>query len=219
MSLNLEQARFNMVEQQVRTWEVLDQRVLDVLRSVPREDFVSSRYRKMAFADLRLPIGEGEVMMKPLEEGRLLQSLNIESGQRVLEIGTGSGFIAACLAALGGEVESLEIHPNLAESARSRLDRGGFSSVSVHCADALSTPLPERSFDAVVLTASVLEVPDSLLEAVAEGGRLFAVRGKPPAMEAVCLTRLGGGRWHAESLFETDLPRLRGGEDQPTFDF
>lgn len=219
MSLNLEQARFNMVEQQVRTWEVLDQRVLDVLRSVPREDFVPSRYRKMAFADLRLPIGEGEVMMKPLEEGRLLQSLNIEPGQRVLEIGTGSGFVAACLAALGAQVKSLEIHSSLAESARSRLARSGFSAIEVECADALNVALPAAGFDAVVLTASVLTVPDSLLAAVAEGGRLFAVRGKPPAMEAVCLTRLGGGRWHAESLFETDLPRLRGGEDRPVFDF
>ena len=219
MSLNLEQARFNMVEQQVRTWEVLDQRVLDVLRSVPREDFVPSRYRKMAFADLRLPIGEGEVMMKPLEEGRLLQSLNIESGQRVLEIGTGSGFLAACLAALGGRVKSLEIHASLAESARARLDRSGFSAVEVERADALNAALPEHAFDAVVLTASVAEVPNALLAAVATGGRLFVVRGQPPAMEAVCLTRLGGGRWHAESLFETDLPRLRGGEDRPTFDF
>lgn len=219
MSLNLEQARFNMVEQQVRTWEVLDQRVLDVLRSVPREDFVPSRYRKMAFADLRLPIGEGEVLMKPLEEGRLLQSLNIESGQRVLEVGTGSGFLAACLSALGGQVRSLEIHASLAESARVRLDRSGFSAVDVECADALAAALPESAFDVVVLTASVAEVPASLLATVAEGGRLFAVRGRSPAMEAVCLTRLAGGRWHAESLFETDLPRLRGAEDRPTFDF
>ncbi len=219
MSLNLEQARFNMVEQQVRTWEVLDQRVLDVLRSVPREDFVPSRYRKMAFADLRLPIGEGEVMMKPLEEGRLLQSLSIEPGEQVLEIGTGSGFLAACLAALGGQVKSLEIQASLAESARARLDRSGFSAIDIDCADALDTALPQRAFDVVVLTASVPDVPDTLLSAVAEGGRLFAVRGRSPAMEAVCLTRLAGGRWHVESLFETDLPRLRGGEDLPTFDF
>ena len=219
MALNIEQARFNMVEQQVRTWEVLDPRVLDVLKTVPREDFVPTRYRKMAFADLRLPIGEGEVMMKPLEEGRLLQALALEPGQRVLEIGSGSGFLTACLAALGGEVLSLEIHARLHEQAAASLRRAEIAGPELRCADALSFPLESEAFDVVVITASVPVVPEHFLKSVAPSGRLFAVRGQGPAMEAVCLSRLASGRWHVDSLFETDLPRLRGAEDRPTFDF
>ncbi|OAB57076.1 protein-L-isoaspartate O-methyltransferase [Leptolyngbya valderiana BDU 20041] len=218
MSLNLDQARFNMVEQQVRTWEVLDPRVLDILRDVPREDFVPSRYRKLAFADLRIPLDQGQVMMKPLEEGRALQALAIEPGQRVLEIGTGSGFLAACMAGLGGEVVSVEIHAELAESAAARLERLQVRGVEVIQADALKGFAPDGVFDAVVVTGSARQVPDAFKAWVAPGGRLFAVRGDSPAMEAVCLTRRGD-RWADDSLFETDLPRLIGAEDRPEFDF
>jgi protein-L-isoaspartate(D-aspartate) O-methyltransferase len=219
MSLNLEQARFNMVEQQVRTWDVLDSRVLDVLRDVPREDFAPSRYRKMAFADLRIPLPCGQVMMKPLEEGRMLQALEVRPGQRVLEIGTGSGFIAACLAALGAEVVSVEIHAELANSAATRLKRLGFGAIEVVTGDACGDFEPAGDFDAVLVTASTFEVPDQFFGWVRPAGRLFAVRGNSPAMEAVCMHHRAEGRWHAESLFETDLPRLIGREDQPTFDF
>jgi protein-L-isoaspartate(D-aspartate) O-methyltransferase len=207
-----------MVEQQVRTWEVLDPRVLDILRDVPREDFVPSRYRKLAFADLRIPLDQGQVMMKPLEEGRALQALGIEGGQRVLEIGTGSGFLAACMAGLGGQVVSVEIHAELAESAAARLERLQVRGVEVVHADALSGFSPDGEFDAVVVTGSARQVPDSFKAWLAPGGRLFAVRGDSPAMEAVCLTRRGE-RWAEDSLFETDLPRLIGAEDHPEFDF
>lgn len=219
MSLNLEQARFNMVEQQVRTWEVLDPRVLEVLREVPREDFVPSRYRKLAFADLRIPLACGQLMMKPLEEGRMLQALDIQPGQRVLEIGTGSGFAAACMAALGAEVVSLEIHAELADSAAARLKRMGRDRIEVLSADACVDFKPEGLFDAVVVTASAEVIPESFLAWVRTGGRLFGVRGQSPAMEAVCLHQRAEGRWLADSLFETDLPRLVGAEDRPVFQF
>lgn len=219
MSLNLEQARFNMVEQQIRTWDVLDHRVLDVLRDVPREDFVPSRYRKLAFADLRIPLGQDQVMMKPLEEGRMLQSLMIEPGQRVLEIGTGSGFVAACLARLGADVVTVDIHAELADSARSRLNRLGFESVSVLSGDALGDFSPDGEFDVVVVTGSSMAVPERFEQWVRPNGGLFVVRGKSPAMEAVYVSRMGSDRWHAESLFETDLPRLIGAEDELEFDF
>lgn len=219
MSINLEQARFNMVEQQVRTWDVLDPAVLDTLREVPREDFVPGRYRRLAFSDLRIPLPNGEVMMKPLEEGRMLQALQIEPGQRVLEIGTGSGFTAACLSRLGAEVVSVEIHRDLADGARSRLEREQVEGVEVVCADALGDYTPQTSFDALVVTASIAEVPERFLDWVVDGGRLFAIRGFSPAMEAVCLTRATSGRWHTDSLFETDLPRLVGAEDKPVFEF
>lgn len=220
MALDIEQARFNMIEQQVRPWNVLDLRVLDVLKAVPREDFVPSRYRRMAFADLRLPLAQGQVMMKPVEEGRMLQALAIEEGQKVLEIGTGSGFSAACLSALGAEVLSVELFPELADSARARLDRLGYKAVETRCADALSADFqPGRSFDRVVVTASAAEIPQALLNWVAPGGRLFIVRGLPPAMEAVCLHRDSAGSWTTDSLFETDLPRLVGAEDAQVFNF
>ncbi len=220
MALDIEQARFNMIEQQVRTWDVLDLRVLDVLKAVPREDFVPSRYRRMAFADLRLPLAHGQVMMKPVEEGRMLQALAIEDGQSVLEIGTGSGFAAACLSALGAEVLSVELFPELADSATARLDRLGYKSVETRCADALAPHFrPGRNFDRVVVTASAAEIPQALLNWVAPAGRLFIVRGQSPAMEAVCLHRSADGGWTTDSLFETDLPRLVGAEDAPVFDF
>jgi protein-L-isoaspartate(D-aspartate) O-methyltransferase len=219
MSLNLEQARFNMVEQQVRTWEVLDPRVLEVLRSVPREDFVPSRYRKLAFSDLRIPLACGQLMMKPLEEGRMLQALAIQPGERVLEIGTGSGFTAACLAALGADVVSLEIHAELAESAHRRLKRAGYPGIEIIAVDACDDFTPAGLFDAVVLTASAAEIPAHMLGWVRTGGRLFGVRGQGPAMEAVCLHQRAEGRWLADSLFETDLPRLIGAEDRPVFQF
>ncbi|MEE4330953.1 MAG: protein-L-isoaspartate O-methyltransferase [Wenzhouxiangella sp.] len=219
MTTNIEQARFNMIEQQIRTWEVLDSRVLDVLRDVPREDFVPGRYRKLAFADLRLPIGQGQVMMKPVEEGRMLQAMDVQPGHRVLEIGTGSGFVAACLSALGAQVLSIDLHQELADSANSRLNRLGIDRVEVECADALGDFEPEQNFDRVLVTASATDMPVRFRPWVRQGGLLFVVRGSSPAMEAVCLQRIDADRWHAESLFETDLPRLIGAEDQPTFEF
>lgn len=208
-----------MVEQQVRTWEVLDPEVLKAMREVPREDFVPGQYRRLAFSDLRIPLENDQVMMKPIEEGRMLQSLLIASGQRVLEIGTGSGFTAACMAHLGASVLSVDVYPELADSARKRLKRLDIEGVEVVCADALGDFDPGETFDAVVVTASAAEVPDRFANWLGIGGRLFAIRGHSPAMEAVCMTQLAQGRWHTESLFETVLPRLVGAEDRPVFEF
>ncbi|NDY96016.1 protein-L-isoaspartate O-methyltransferase family protein [Wenzhouxiangella limi] len=220
MSLNIEQARFNMVEQQIRTWDVLDTNVLDVLGKVPREDFVPSRYRRMAFADLRLPLAMQQVMMKPVEEGRMLQALGLEQGHTVLEIGTGSGFTAACLSALGGRVLSIDIHAELADTAAARLERLGFTDVEVRCSDVFDESFdPGRTFDRIVVTGSAADVPTRLLDWVSPGGCLFAVRGCSPAMEAVCVNLDAQGQRSTESLFETDLPRLIGAEDRPVFEF
>lgn len=220
MALNIEQARFNMIEQQVRTWDVLDSAVLDVLGRVPREDFVPSRYRRMAFADLRIPLAMEQSMMKPVEEGRMLQALALEAGHSVLEIGTGTGFTAACLAALGGRVLSIDIHAELADTAAARLERLGVAEVEVRCNDVFDEQFdPGRRFDRVVVTGSAADIPSRLLDWVGPGGRLFAVRGCSPAMEAVCLHRHAQDRWTTESLFETDLPRLVGAEDRPVFEF
>ena len=217
--MNLEQARANMINQQVRSWEVLDERVLDALREVPREEFVPARHRKLAFSDLRVPLGHDQVMMKPIEQGRMLQSLGLRDGERVLEIGTGSGFITACLARLGGEVTSLEVVEALAEQARSNLDMQDVEGPDLRVADALAADFDRETFDAIVVTASAASVPEKFVEWLKPGGRMFIVRGYSPAMEAVLLTRTESGRLAEQSLFDTDLPRLIGAEDAPVFEF
>jgi protein-L-isoaspartate(D-aspartate) O-methyltransferase len=208
MAIDLERARFNMIEQQVRPWDVLDPRVLETLAAIKREDFVPPRYRKMAFADLSLPIDEGEVMMKPVVEGRVLQALEIQPGDSVLEIGTGTGFLTACLARLGREVTSVELRARFVERARSRIEAAGLTNVTCIVADAVRDYEPKREFDAICVTGAVFEIPERFRRWLAPGGRLFAIRGESPAMEAVLVTRLAAGGFALDSLFETDLPYL-----------
>lgn len=206
-----------MVEQQVRTWEVLDQRVLDALVRVRREDFVPQRHRKLAFTDMMLPLDEGQVMMKPVVEGRMLQALSVEPFERALEIGTGSGFITACLADLAREVASLDIHPKLAGAARARVSAAGYSNFDVIAEDALGGWQPPQAYDALAVTGSVPSLPETLKSWVDVGGRIFVVEGQSPVMEAVLYTQVAEGDWQRESLFETDLPRLENIEEPSTF--
>lgn len=213
MSFDPEQARFAMIEQQVRPWEVLDSRVLQVMAAVKREDFVAPAQRALAFADLALPLSHGETMMRPVVEGRMLQALDLAPQDEVLEIGTGAGYITACLAWLARSVLSIDVHADFIESVRAKLT--GTGNLRLEVADAL-TYAPGRMFDAVCVTGAVAEIPDAFRAWVRPGGRLFVVRGRSPAMDAVCLTRRAAG-WQAESLFETDLPYLRGAAPMPRF--
>lgn len=215
MTINYTQARENMVEQQVRPWDVLDPSVLSVIGRTPREDFVDPAYRELAYADLSLPIGHGQFMMKPVVEGRTLQSLAIAPHERVLEIGTGSGYLTACLAQLGRGVHSLEINPALAEAARARLDAQHLHAATVETADAMHWLSDER-FDVVCVTGAVAEVPARFLEWLAPNGRLFVIHGQSPVMEAT-LWQGGVNAARPESLFETDIPYLVGGEPTPRF--
>lgn len=208
MSLDIERTRFNMVEQQVRPWDMVDLRVLDVLARMRREDFVPSDSRALAFADAELPIGHGERMMKPVLEGRLLQALAVQESDSVLEIGTGSGFVTACLAAQARDVTSVEIHADLAAAAEQKLVRAGVANTRVLVADALKDYAPNRSFDAIAVTGAVYREPEQLRRWLAVGGRMFLVRGESPVMEAVLITRTGDNRFREDSLFETDLPYL-----------
>lgn len=208
MAIDFEQARHAMIEQQVRPWEVLDPRVLETLSAVRREDYVPPRHRKLAFADLALPLEHGEFMMKPVVEGRMLQALDLAPEHDVLEIGTGSGFITACLARLARAVTSIDIHADFTERARQRLLADGVTNVRLETADALAYD-PGRQFDAVCVTGAVAEIPSRFREWVKPEGRLFVVRGHSPVQEAVRLVRRGE-RWMEESLFETDIPYLRG---------
>jgi protein-L-isoaspartate(D-aspartate) O-methyltransferase len=215
MSIDYAKARELMVEQQVRPWDVLDPRVLETLAAVPREAYVPQAVRALAYADLALPLAHGESMMKPVVEGRTLQALLPAAGDAVLEIGTGSGYLTACLARLAREVVSLERHPDLADAAGARLRAQGIGNASVQAADAFTWD-GGRQFDVVCVTGAVSALPARFLEWVKPGGRLFVVRGRSPAMEAV-LVRPGVNGASTESLFETDLPYLAGAAPQPEF--
>lgn len=219
MNMNFELARFNMVEQQVRPWEVLDPRVLQVLENVHREDFVPIRFRKLAFADLSIPLPQGQFMMSPKVEGRMLQSLGLKEDESVLEIGTGSGFITACLSGMARRVVSVEIFEELHLEAASRLQDKHAHNVELYLGDAMAGWQPEQACDVVVVTGSAPEVPDIFRQWVNPGGRMFIVTGDSPAMEARLLTRLGGNDWREESLFETDLGRLVNADHPPQFSF
>ena len=219
MAMNFEQARTNMVENQVRPWEVLDGRVLDVISRVRREDFVAAEHRKLAFADLCLPLGHGEVMMKPVLEGRVLQALDLQPGDRVLEIGTGSGFLTACLAGLAAEVVSVDIHADFTETAGRRLQAAGVTNARLHTGEAVLGWQPDGLFDAVVATGAVAETPARWLGWLKPGGRLLVIRGASPAQQAVLITHEGEGRQREESLFETDLPYLAHAAPLPRFVF
>jgi protein-L-isoaspartate(D-aspartate) O-methyltransferase len=209
MPLDFEQARHAMVEQQVRPWEVLDPRVLDVLGEIRREDFVAPRHRKLAFADLALPLEHGEFMLKPVVEGRILQALDLAPEAEVLEIGTGSGFLTACLARLARAVTSIDVHADFVERARARLQALGISCARIEQADALSFA-PGRQYDAVAVTGAVAVLPEHFRSWLKPGGRMFCVQGLSPAQEAIALTRNADERFGIESLFETDIPYLRG---------
>lgn len=205
--MNTETARIQMVQQQVRAWDVLDAAVLRVLHQVPREEFVPPAYRALAFADTSIPLAHGQCMMTPQVEGRLLQALAVTSGERVLEIGTGSGFLAACLAQLGRQVTSLEIYPDLAESARRALQATGNDTVEVISADVYAWQ-PTGTFDAIALTGS-LPVYDPRFEAwLSPGGRIFTIVGEPPIMDARLVRRGDDGSVAGESLFETAIAPL-----------
>jgi protein-L-isoaspartate(D-aspartate) O-methyltransferase len=216
--INFEQARFNMIEQQIRPWDVLDQQVLDILSQVPREDFVPSPYRKLAFADTPIPLGHGQFMMNPNLEGRLLQSLGIRPSDRILEIGTGSGYLAACLAHLGASVLSVDIFPEFTQTARQNLDRHRIKNVRLQTGDG-ARDWNGKFYEAIALTGSLPTLPDSWRRRLAIGGRLFAVVGTPPVMEALLVTRVGEQEWNEESLFETELPPLLNSHEPTVFEF
>jgi len=207
MNATIEAARRQMIDQQVRTWAVLDPRVLEALASIPREKFVPEAYRGVAFADAAIPIGHGQFMLKPALEGRILQALAPIRGERVLEIGTGSGFFAACLAHLTGMVDSIEIHADLAAAAVRSIEELGVARVAVETGDALQREYDVR-YEVIAVTGSLPE-PDRRFErALVAGGRLFVIVGSAPIMEARLVTRTSEDSWLTEILFETCIEPL-----------
>ena len=217
--MDLELARNNMVEQQIRTWEVLDQDVLDLLFVVPREEFVPEKHRALAFADLQLPLGENERMWEPKLEARVLQELAVGKTDRVLEVGTGSGYLTALLAHRAAHVHSVEINPTLAEFARRNLERHGTTNVTLEVGDAARGWPGHAPYQVIVLTGSTPVLPQAFLDQLEAGGRLFAVVGEPPVMSARLVTCGAPGSFNSIDLFETVVAPLVNAERPSRFRF
>lgn len=217
--MDYEQARFNMIEQQVRTWEVLDQHILDMLSAVHREDFVPGPYKKLALADINIPLMHAQVTMQPKMEARLLQSLNLNKDERILEIGTGCGYLTALLGRLGGEVYSIDIFPEFTSEAGPKLAAHHVNNVTLLTGNAVNGWPDQAPYDAIVVTGSVPALNSHYQQQLNTGGRLFVIVGESPVMEALLITRTGENSWSTESLLETDLPALIGTDKTDSFRF
>jgi protein-L-isoaspartate(D-aspartate) O-methyltransferase len=217
--MNLEQARLNMVESQIRTWEVLDQNVLDLILSVKREEFVPQPYRDLAFADLEIPLGHGEVMLTPKMQARMVQTLEVRKIDKILEVGTGSGYVTALLAELGGQVVSVERIEEFAHGAQRRLAGHGLGNVQVHTGDAAEGWPAQAPYDVILLTGSVPLLSTAFQQQLSVGGRLLAVVGEAPIMTAYLITRVSAQAFNSVGLFETSIPPLRHAKQPERFVF
>jgi len=216
---NTATARFNMIEQQIRPWNVLDAGILALLGAVKREDFVPLAHKALAFADLEIPLGHGQCMLAPRMEARLLQDLKVQSHERVLEIGSGSGYMAALLASQAHSVLSLEIHAELADLALSNVGRAGLHNVEIELANGAHALPQSGVFDAIMLSGSVAEVPQHLLDLLSVGGRLIAVVGHEPIMGATRFTRISATEVQSHALWDANAPRLHGFAEASHFTF
>ncbi len=206
--LNVDLARLNMIQSQVRTWDVLDQRITETLATVARESFVPQHCRNFAFVDMQIPLGHGQVMMEPKVEGRMLQTLDPRPDEHALEIGTGSGFITACLSKLAGRVTSVEFYADLQSEAGARLQAGGFQRIDLVTGDAAAGWDDGVHYDVIAVTGSLPELHQGFHRSLSIGGRLFVIVGEFPIMEALRVTRVGENAWSTESLFDTSVPSL-----------
>ena len=215
--MNLDQARFFMVEQQIRPWDVLDPKILDLFMDIPRHLFVKAGNEELAYSDIELPIGENQSMMYPKVEGRLLQALDIDENDAVLEVGTGSGYLTALMANLGKTVTTIELHEDIQKIAKTRLE--SYKNIEFVTGDAANGWNDGKEYDAIILTGSVATVPQSFKEQLTLGGRLALVTGQAPAMTAQVVTRISNQEWETETLFETDLAPLENASTTCHFTF
>ncbi|BAN36718.1 protein-L-isoaspartate(D-aspartate) O-methyltransferase [Sulfuricella denitrificans skB26] len=219
--MDIERARFNMVEQQIRPWDVLDQDVLDLLRQIRREDFVPEQYRELAFSDMEIPLGHGEAMLSPKFEAKILQEVGVKSTDQVLEVGTGSGYLTALLARMahGGSVHSVEIVPEFSSQAAAMLKQHGIANITLEVGDAARGWKQAGPYDVIVLTGSVPVLPEAFQADLKVGGRLFAVVGESPVMEAQLITCVAKGVYRTTNLFETSVPPLKNAMQPQRFVF
>ncbi len=218
-AMNIEQARFNMIEQQIRPWNVLDAHVLHLLSVIRREDFVPPQHRALAFVDMEVPLPEGQCMLAPRVEARMLQDLALQKHEKVLEVGAGSGYMAALLAHRAQHVLTLEISAELARMARSNLQLAGVHNVDVRHQDGARDVPADGAFDAIVLSGSTKEVPQQLLRQLKVGGRLGAIVGDEPMMSMTIVTRLGATEFRTAQLWDTVAPRLLNFPESSSFRF
>ena len=217
--MNIEQARFNMIEQQIRPWDVLNQTVLDLLHSVKREEFVPENYRTLAFVDMEIPLGHGQAMLSPKLEARILQELAVTKTDRILEIGTGSGYLTALLATLGKHVYSVDIVADFKTLASARLHTHGITNISLEIGDAACGWSAYGKYDVIVITGSTPILPENFIHDLNPGGRLFAITGDAPAMTAKLITCVSTGTYRTITLFETNVPPLKNAMQPERFVF
>ncbi len=217
--MNIEQARFNMIEQQIRPWDVLDTHILQLLATVKREDFCPLAHKALAFVDMEIPLGHGASMLSPKVEARFLQDLAVHKHEKVLEIGTGSGYMAALLAHRAQRVISLEIVPELVQAARENLQKAGISNCEVRIADGSKDLKADGPFDVIVLSGSVAHVPAGLVSLLKPGGHLAAVVGNEPVMRATFVTKAADGTTTTRQPWDTVAPRLTGFTEDSKFSF
>lgn len=218
-SLQVKQSRFNMIEQQIRPWEVLDSAVLDLLAKLPRENFVPKQYMGLAFADLEIPLGDGQLMLSPKMEGRILQSLEIKKTDKVLEIGTGSGYLTALLALQAKHVDSIELNTKISKQAAKNIAAQGIENVNLVVADGVNGLPTNAPYDVIVFTASTPVLNLQVERQLNIGGRLFVVVGEAPAMEATLITRISAEDFKTDILFETCLPAINNAPHVEKFEF
>ena len=217
--MNLEKARFNMVEQQIRTWMVLEPAALSALSTVEREKFTPTVYQALAYTDTEIPLAHGQTMLPPRIDARLMHDLHLQGHETVLEIGTGSGYLTALLAQRAQRVISLELHADLAQAAQAHLQAAGVHNAEVRVANGATAVVAEAPFDAIVLGGSVHEVPVSLLQQLKVGGHLIAIVGEEPIMHATLFTRTGNQNWQTRELWDTAVPALEGFSKASSFHF
>ncbi|MFK3740431.1 protein-L-isoaspartate O-methyltransferase family protein [Massilia sp. TN1-12] len=217
--MNIEQARFNMIEQQIRPWNVLDTEILDLLHVVKREQFVPAAYQNLAFADVEIPLPGGEAMFAPKIEARIMEELKVRKHETVLEIGTGSGYMAALLAHRAAKVTTVEINPESVELAKKNLARAGISTVTVEQGNGVVEFGKGAPYDVIVISGALEVLPEELLKQVKPGGRIAAIVGQPPVMEASIITRTGDNAWSTVKVFETNVKYLTGAPVPSHFQF
>jgi protein-L-isoaspartate(D-aspartate) O-methyltransferase len=219
LPLNFDVARDVMIKSQLRTWDVIDQRVLDLVARMPRQDYVPAAYRNIAYVDMNIPLGHGEVMMAPKLEARLLQELEIDPQDKILEIGTGSGYMTALLASLGRQVVSVEIRPEFTAEAAAKLAHHGVRNITLEVGDAALGWDRQKPYNVILITGSLPILPEAFQQSLAPGGRLIAIVGRAPAMEVRRIRRLDAQAFQEDSLFETVLPPLINATEPPRFVF
>lgn len=217
--MNLEQTRFNMVEQQIRTWDVLDTDVLELLYKIRREEFVPEAYRSMAFVDMEIPLGHGQFMLEPKMEARMLQELHVKKTDKILEVGSGSGYMTALLAEMGAHVYSVEIEPELKTVAEKNLRAHDINNVTIELGDAARGWSKDEPYDVIVLTASTPVLPEAFQKSLQPGGRMIAIVGEEPVMEALLVTCKQSGVYHSVKMFETCIPPLINAQQPERFAF